>query len=150
MRGEYSTRQRALILEFMKESGSHHTVSDIVEGLKSQGVNIGIATVYRALDRLTATGEVKKFVIDEKSGACYQYASTLECNRHFHLKCIRCGKLIHLSCEFLSEMEKHILQDHGFVVSAGKTVIYGVCNACSLDEKVKDDSQKCCLHECKI
>lgn len=134
MRGEYSTRQRALILEFMKESGAHHTVADIVEGLRSQGITVGTATVYRTLDKLLATGEIKKFVIDEKSGACYQYATDAECNRHFHLKCVKCGRLIHLSCEFLAEMENHILKDHGFTVSVGKTVIYGTCAFCSQAE----------------
>jgi len=146
MRGEYNTRQRTLILEFMKESGAHHTASDIVKGLKSQGVQIGVATVYRALDRLVATGEVRRFVIDEKSGACYQYASDTECNGHFHLKCIKCGRLIHLSCEFLSKMESHILNDHGFTVSAGKTVIYGTCHSCSTRENEDSPSQDCHCH----
>ena len=131
MRGEYATRQRALILSFIKESSSHLTVYDIVEGLKLQGVNVGKATVYRALERLCEDGTVRKFVIDEKSGACYQYARDAECANHFHLKCIRCGKLIHLSCSFMSEMESHILKEHNFMVSSGKTVIYGVCSHCS-------------------
>ena len=134
MRGEYATRQRALILSFIKESSSHLTVYDIVEGLKLQGVNVGKATVYRALERLCEDGTVRKFVIDEKSGACYQYARDAECANHFHLKCIRCGKLIHLSCSFMSEMESHILKEHNFMVSSGKTVIYGVCEKCGAGE----------------
>jgi Fe2+ or Zn2+ uptake regulation protein len=28
-------------------------------------------------------------------------------------------------------MEKHILDEHGFTVSSGKTVIYGLCKSCS-------------------
>ena len=138
MRGEYSTKQRALILNFIKESSSHLTVYDIVEGLKLQGVNVGKATVYRALERLCEDGTVRKFVIDEKSGACYQYARDAECANHFHLKCIKCGKLIHLSCSFMSEMESHILKEHNFKVSSGKTVIYGVCNHCSSSEDDKN------------
>ncbi len=134
MRGEYTTRQRALILNFIKESSSHLTVYDIIEGLKLQGVSVGKATVYRTLEKLCESGLVRKFVIDEKSGACYQYARDAECANHFHLKCVKCGKLIHLSCSFMSEMEKHILAEHNFKVSSGKTVIYGMCNECSLAE----------------
>ena len=132
MRGEYTTRQRALILNFIKESSSHLTVSDIVDGLKLQNIAIGKATVYRTLEKLCESGMVRKFVIDEKSGACYQYARDAECANHFHLKCIKCGRLIHLSCDFLSKMEEHILSEHNFKVSSGKTVIYGVCYSCSL------------------
>lgn len=130
MRGEYSTRQKSLILDFIKESSSHLTVADIVSGLKLKGYSIGTATVYRALERLCATGEIKKFVIDERGAACYQL-SDAECNSHFHLKCLGCGRLIHLDCEFLSKMESHILDDHGFTVSSGKTVIYGYCSECT-------------------
>ncbi len=130
MRGEYSTRQRALILEFIKESSSHLSVGDIVSGLALKGHAIGRATVYRTLERLCATGEIKKFIIDEKGAACYQ-RSDAECNSHFHLKCLVCGRLIHLDCDFLSKMESHILNEHGFTVSSGKTVIYGVCSHCS-------------------
>ena len=131
MRGEYSTKQKSLVLDYLRENSAHVTVADIVSGLKLQGVSIGTATVYRALERLCQSGEVRKFVIDEKSGACYQYARGSECANHFHLKCIGCGKLIHLSCDFLAEMEKHIYRDHAFTVSSGKTVIYGTCSDCS-------------------
>ena len=149
MREEYSTKQRSLILEFIKESGSHITVSDIVDGLKAQGHCVGVATVYRALDRLVSTGEIRKFVIDEKSGACYQYAHDTECNRHFHLKCIKCGRLIHLSCDFLSQMEGHILKDHGFTVSPGKTVIYGICSDCGNAKCGENADLPCHGHKCE-
>ena len=130
MRGEYSTRQKALILNYINENSAHLTVADIVSGLELQGIHIGKATVYRTLERLCESGDARKFIIDERSGACYQYADS-GCERHFHLKCIRCGELIHLSCDFLAEMEEHIFHDHGFKVSSGKTVIYGVCSHCS-------------------
>ena len=138
MRGEYSTRQRSLILDFINESSSHLTVSDIVSGLKLKGHRVSTATVYRALERLCASGEIKKFIIDEKGAACYQRSES-ECNSHFHLKCLGCGRLIHLDCEFLSSMEGHILKEHGFTVSSGKTVIYGFCSDCS---ELRGDSDK--------
>ena len=131
MRGEYSTKQKSVILDFIKESSSHLTVGDIVEGLRLQNISVGKATVYRALEKLCETGMVRKFVIDEKSGACYQYAKDAECANHFHLKCVKCGKLIHLSCSFLSSMEEHILEEHNFKISSGKTVLYGICGSCS-------------------
>ena len=131
MKAEYNTKQRALIVDFLKENSAHVSAKDILSHLAEQGVNIGIATVYRTLDRLCEQGVVKKFVIDERRGACYQYAQGAECDEHFHLKCVSCGALIHMDCGFLREMEEHILADHGFTVSSGKTVIYGVCAKCN-------------------
>jgi Fe2+ or Zn2+ uptake regulation protein len=31
----------------------------------------------------------------------------------------------------MHEMEEHIFNDHGFTVSSGRTVIYGICQECS-------------------
>jgi Fur family ferric uptake transcriptional regulator len=131
MKAEYSTRARVLILEFLKENTAHVTASDIIEHLKKQNIKIGVATVYRTLDKFVSDGIVRKMTIDERSGACYQYIHSAECASHFHLKCIKCGSLFHLSCDFLKNMEKHILDEHGFTVSSGKTVIYGLCKSCS-------------------
>ncbi|MBO5286857.1 MAG: transcriptional repressor [Clostridia bacterium] len=135
MRGEYSTKQREAILDFLKESNTHLTASDIISHLKEQGVKIGVATVYRALERLERDGVVKKMVVENGACACYQYLDGRECTSHFHLKCIHCGGLIHLSCEFLEGMEKHIYKEHGFKVSSGRTVIYGICSKCASGEE---------------
>jgi Fur family ferric uptake transcriptional regulator len=131
MKAEYSTRQRTQILDYLKDCSSHVTASEIVAHLRESGSNVSVATVYRTPDSLHKNGYVKKYVIDERSGACYEYAHGSECNAHFHLKCLKCGALIHLSCEFLEKMSSHILKDHGFTVSSGNTVIYGHCEKCS-------------------
>lgn len=146
MKSEYNTRQRAIILDFLRENSAHVSARDIIEHLAQQGLKVSVATVYRTLDKLCSLGLVRKFVIDERSGACYQYVSGMECEEHFHLKCIKCGKLIHMDCNFLAEMEEHILRDHGFVVSSGKTVIYGTCAEC--ETGLEHRSGDCCHHSC--
>ena len=131
MRGEYTTKQRDAILTFLKENNAHTTASDILFHLREQGYKVSSATVYRTLEKFEAEGVVKKMIIGQGTGACYQFADGDECANHFHLKCIKCGKLIHLSCEFMHEMESHIFSDHGFTVSSGRTIIYGVCQECN-------------------
>ncbi len=130
MRGEYSTKQRSAILAYLKENNAHVTASDIILRLKELGIAVSTATVYRTLEKLEGEGVIRKMFIGQGESACYQYIDANGCAEHFHLKCIKCGRLIHLSCEFLREMEAHIFDDHGFTVSSGKTVIYGTCAAC--------------------
>ena len=130
MRGDYSTKQREAILSFLKENNAHVSASDIIFHLREEGFAVSTATVYRSLEKFEHEGLVKKMVIGHGSGACYQYADGDGCSEHFHLKCIKCGRLIHLSCEFMHRMEEHIFDDHGFTVSSGRTVIYGVCSEC--------------------
>ena len=130
MRGEYSTKQREAILDFLKNASQHITPSEILTHLKETGVGISLATVYRTLDKLCAEGVVRKMSMGDSCGSCYQYVAQSDCHSHFHLKCLECGRLIHLSCDFLANMEKHILAEHGFTISTGRTVIYGKCSAC--------------------
>lgn len=130
MKNEYATKQREIILNFLRENSAHITVADIILHLREQGISIGTATVYRTLEKFVNQGIVRKMTIDERSGACYQYVDNKHCSEHFHLKCINCGKLIHLSCDFLTSLENHIYEHHSFTVSSGKTVIYGTCGDC--------------------
>ena len=63
--------------------------------------------------------------------ACYQYFDgTGDCHRHYHLKCLKCGKLLHAECEFLNDLSEHIEKEHDFVIDGEKTVLYGICGEC--------------------
>ena len=131
MRGAYSTKQRTAVLDIFRQSSAHFTPSEIFNRLRAQGVPCSIATVYRTLERLEKDGAVRKMTTPGKESACYQYIESSACHEHFHLKCTGCGALIHLDCHFLEEMEAHILREHGFQISSGRTLIYGLCQECS-------------------
>ena len=128
----YNTRQKEILLKFLRENSSEHiTVQKICNFMNNAGTPMGTATVYRQLDKLVEKGFVRKYLLDGRSGACYQYTGNNgECCEHYHLKCTSCGKLIHLDCEFLNDINKHILEHHGFVVDNSKTVFYGRCSDC--------------------
>ena len=112
------------------------SVQNISSYFSGEGINVGTATIYRQLDKLGEQGVVRKYVIDEKTGACYQYIEEQEgCRKHFHLKCTRCGRLIHLTCDHLSGLGEHIYEHHGFRVDPSKTVFYGLCAECEEAER---------------
>ena len=129
----YNTSQKEKLMDFLINSREKHTnVQEISAYLRSEGTPVGTATIYRQLDRLVEKGLVRKFVIDGKTGACYQYIENeKECREHFHLKCLGCGKLIHLSCGQLMDINQHIAEHHGFIVDPSQTVFYGRCAVCS-------------------
>ena len=131
--GSYNTKQSCEILNFLKENqGSHFTSQEISDHFRSEGINIGQATIYRRLDRLTTEGLVNKYIIDEKSPACYEYIGTERCSHGncYHMKCEKCGKLIHLSCNEINEFFEHVSNEHGFVLDPKRTVFYGICSDC--------------------
>jgi Fur family ferric uptake transcriptional regulator len=83
-------------------------------------------------------GTVRKYTIEEGKCACYQYVGDSEynhCCEHYHLKCSECGKLLHVSCEFMDEINEHIKNEHNFIIDNSKTVFYGICKECANNEQ---------------
>ena len=126
---DYKTKQRELILSYLKNTELPHvTAGDIAAHLRSENP-VGTATVYRQLEKMVEAGLVRKYSLD--GGACYQYVGGDEgCREHFHLKCLSCGELIHVDCDFLCGLTPHILEHHGFEVDNSRTVMYGICCEC--------------------
>lgn len=128
----YKTKQKEKIVQYLTaHEGEHVTAQELSRHLEENGSPVGTATIYRHLDALVTDGVLRKYTIDSRSCACYEYLPhNAACRRHFHLKCMECGKLYHVTCEHLDGIEAHIFEHHGFQIDQSKTVLYGVCKAC--------------------
>jgi Fur family ferric uptake transcriptional regulator len=128
----YHTRQGQSILDYMKSlGGSHVTVNQVVRHFEGTEEAVGQTTVYRRLEKLAAEGMIRKYILHDGKSACYQYISgEKNCREHFHLKCENCGALIHVDCDFLDEIARHLLHRHHFQINMLKTVFYGTCKKC--------------------
>lgn len=131
----YRTKQGQLVLEcFINNKGKHLTIDDICSYLKDNGTPVGTTTVYRQVQKLSDEGTVTKYSVDNESGACFQYSGE-SCKMHFHLKCNKCKRLFHSSCDYIESVEEHIFSHHGFKVDNSRTVFYGICQDCLRNEK---------------
>ena len=94
---------------------------------------MGVATVYRQMERLVQEGLVQKYIIDEKSSACFEYIGDNSANEKtcFHCKCEKCGQLFHMHSEQLEQMQRELSEQYHFAVDPRRTVFYGVCASCS-------------------
>lgn len=130
---QYKTKQRAQVVECLKENKDKHmTVEMLIKYLSNAGVSVGRATIYRTLDMLCKEGIIRRYELTVDNSACYQYIDEhADCSEHFHLKCEMCGELIHLDCDHITELSKHIEKDHAFKVNNSKTVLYGLCAKCA-------------------
>lgn len=127
----YKTWQREAILKFMTDNaGEVITVRAIEEYFRKMKTPIGIATIYRQLDELNEKGIVSKYTIDGIAGACYQYRESDESAGHAHMMCEGCGNLTDLDCDFLDNINMHLLSEHRFNVNPHKLVFYGKCKEC--------------------
>lgn len=134
----YATRQRAAVLSCLKaRAGEYLTAAEVAEAAKKAGAAIGLTTVYRTLESLRAEGVVRRFVLDPRTPAAYEYLEDPRTSE-FHVRCRDCGKLFHLRCGEIARMEKalsgHLLEEHGVELDLQSSVIQGVCRECRAKE----------------
>jgi Fur family ferric uptake transcriptional regulator len=111
--------------------GAHVTANQMRRRFEEEGTFVGLSTIYRQLEKLAADGLIRKYAASGGEGACYQYAGgAADCGGHFHLVCEGCGVLIHLDCDLLAGLERHLLDSHDFQINMLKTVFYGKCEKC--------------------
>ena len=128
----YATNSRRKILDFLKSNSDRTvTAADIDQYLKRNGDAVNITTIYRYLDKLATDGTVMKYVAEAGGKAVYQYVELGQhCEEHLHLKCVKCGCIIHLDCGFMDEIAEHIQKDHGFQLQCTNSILYGICKDC--------------------
>lgn len=124
----YKTKQRDEILSFFAENRDKcFTAKDVCSNVKA-----GEATVFRTIAKLTEEGLLNRFTSGSgRECSYYQYNGCCHSADHIHLKCNKCGKLIHMDCEFIGKLLSHFMEEHSFTVDSGKTVIYGCCKSCT-------------------
>lgn len=135
--GSYKTKQGDELRGYLERMpGRHITAGDICEYFRQSGKPIGMATVYRQLERMVDEGLIAKYNIDVNTPACFEYlGSHLGKETCYHCKCCVCGKLIHMHCDELPELQKHVLEHHGFSIDPVRTIFYGVCSDCAEKKK---------------
>lgn len=130
----YITKQQKAVLERIEAHRDGCVSAQVLaDELRARGEPIGVATVYRQLDRLERSGSIHKVLTED--GAFYQFCAGGAHGGCFLLKCERCGRIEHVDCERLAPLYRHLEEEHGFTVDARRTMLYGVCRACGEAEK---------------
>ena len=125
----YHTRQRAQVLDYLRESDGCITAEEIILGLSDRGINISKPTVYRTLDYYVKSGEISRFAGDKGESATYRYGGDSH-GEHFHIKCTECKQTVCVDCHFINNLANHFFAHHGFSLSPNQTVFYGICSRC--------------------
>lgn len=126
MNYSYKTKQKDLILNVIKKQKSEFKVQDIYNYLNKK---VGLTTIYRMIDKLVEEGLLNK-TIGKDNIAYYQYLEKCEHENHFYLKCEKCGNIIHVDCDCITELMSHIAKEHKFKINNEHIVINGICSKC--------------------
>ena len=137
-KGTYMTKTRERIFSYL-QNHVHTIVSakDIHAYFEENGTKINMSTIYRNLDRLEKEGTIIKIMSEDGKTSLYQYEDHEDKgDKHLHLQCLQCGKVIHLDCHFMNEIKEHISSMHDFDIQCKNSVIYGLCNDCQEKNRI--------------
>jgi Fur family transcriptional regulator, ferric uptake regulator len=123
------THQRQVIYEEIMKMRSHPTADEIYERVRRRLPKISMGTVYRNLDILASSGLISRI---EPGHSQMRFEASLR--DHYHVTCIRCGKIEDAEIEPLGDTLQNLesalgrMTKHG--IFAHKIEFIGLCKEC--------------------
>jgi Fur family ferric uptake transcriptional regulator len=120
---------RRRVVAYLDRQDCCLSAQEIHDGLRSDGVRIGIASVYRALDGLDQLGLLQR--VDLGDGVARFEPAHADGEHHHHLVCDGCGKVEPFEDAVLEFAIERVSGEHGYVVAAHEVVLRGTCEDCA-------------------
>ncbi|MCL2281045.1 MAG: transcriptional repressor [Dehalococcoidia bacterium] len=125
-KGYRITPQRMMILNAINGASGHISAEEIYESIRQSYPGLNISTVYRTLELLQEMGFVTE--TDMGDGRIRFHSAGHE--RHHHLVCSVCGKVIDLDEEMLTPLAAMLNTKYGFRADLRHMTIFGRCKNC--------------------
>ncbi len=126
--GLKATFPRLKVLEIFQkapqETGSRHmTAEDVYRALIAEGMDIGLATVYRVLTQFEQAGLLERHHF-ESGKAVFELN---EGRHHDHLVCLQCGKVEEFYDPEIEKRQAKVARERGFQISEHALYLYADC-----------------------
>lgn len=120
------THQRQAILEVLAVGRHHFTAQEIFDLVNKRFPEIGFATVYRFLKKLTEY----KFVSEVRMGGLPARYELAPSHHHDHMSCIECGKIVEFENYAIENLQEKVAMELGFELTGHVLELYGRCPNC--------------------
>lgn len=120
------TPQRMAILQQLVDSKDHLSAEEIFNAIHDQYPMIGLATIYKTINLLTEIGEITELNFINQATRF----EMKETPSHPHFICKRCGCVIDLEHQLLSELPDKVSLDTGLKIVNARLDFYGICPNC--------------------
>lgn len=127
-RGQRVTRERLALFEEIFAQHKHIDAEELLAAMKSRGLKISRATVYRNLDLLVECGMVRKQRLGQDR---FFYEHIHGGQHHDHLICTACGRVVEFVSPGIAALQSEICRAHGFSPTRHTLQISGLCNQCA-------------------
>jgi Fur family ferric uptake transcriptional regulator len=125
------TSQRALIWGVLLETKGHPSVEEIRDVLIAKGHRIGLATIYRTIKILLASG----FIRQSKLHGMTRYEPLISQPNHLHFICNDCGKTVEFPSRRIETLIERVTGEYGFEERYSRYAIFGLCKTCLRKEQ---------------
>jgi Fur family ferric uptake transcriptional regulator len=119
---------RREVVAYLDRQACCRSAQEIHDGLRGDGVRIGMASVYRALDGLDQLGLVQR--VDLGDGVARFERAEPHGEHHHHLVCDSCGKVEPFEDSALEVAIGRVAVGRGYAVAAHDVVLRGACGEC--------------------
>lgn len=119
------THQREIILRELRQCTSHPSADELYERVKKILPRISLATVYRNLEILSASGTIGKIEISGR-----QKRFDWEIKQHTHIHCMRCHRVDNIELAGDDQETLRPENTRGYQISGCRIEFTGFCPEC--------------------
>jgi len=122
--GLKATLPRRKILELFETSKVRHlSAEDVYRTLIAEGIDIGLATVYRVLTQFEQAGLLSRQHF-ETGKAVFELSQG---GHHDHLVCLQCGRVEEFFDSQIEQRQSAVAEERGFELHGHSLALYADC-----------------------
>ena len=130
--GHRLTEPRRAVAELVAARNGHFTAAELAEDARARHLDVGRATIFRALDLFTSLDLVERVDLPD-GGHAYVACDPVH---HHHAICTSCGRSLDVADHGLADVLGEIGRRLGFMVTAHRLEIFGLCAACAASARI--------------
>ncbi len=121
------TEPRRAVAELIVAREGHFSAADLLDDARARRLDIGRATVFRALDLFTELSMLER--LDLPTGE-HAYVPCEPAGHHHHIVCSGCGRVTEI--EEVGLALEDVQRRTGWLVDSHRLELYGRCPRCRL------------------